>query len=189
MDADFLTIFLDQAFGILAMICAVVSVQLKKKRPLMIFQTISEAFIVLQYFVKGAVTGSLMSITSFVRNIIFTKYDKRRAPLWILLTLYAVMTILTIFSWAGPLSILPFAGSLIYTFTLWYGKVKWIRLGNVVGNTPYLFYTILTGNYALFIMTLFEVISSAIGFLRIDIFGKNKKTPAKNAKSTKKAKK
>ena len=175
MDGFYLTFILEQAFGILALICTVVSMQLKKKRPLMVLQTASEAFIVAQYFVKGAITGSFMAIVSFIRNVIFTKYEKKRAPLWILLVIYAVMTVLTVVSWAGPISILPYAGSLVYAWSLWYGKVKWIRLGNVVGNSPYLVYTLLTGNYALFIMTLLEVISAAIGFIRIDILSKKKK--------------
>ena len=176
MDSDVLIFILGQAFGILALICTVVSMQLKKKRSLMILQTASEAFIVAQYLVKGAFTGSFMAMVSFVRDIIFTKYDKKRTPLWVLLIIYVIMTILTIISWAGPLSLLPYVGSLIYAWSLWYGKTKWIRLGNAVGNSPYLIYTLLTGNYALFIMTLLEVISSAIGFLRIDIFGKKKKS-------------
>ncbi len=156
--------------------------QLKKKRPLMILQTASEAFIVAQYLVKGAITGSFMATVSFIRDVIFTKYGKKRAPLWILLAIYVAMTILTIISWAGPLSLLPYCGSLIYAYTLWYGKVKWIRFGNAAGNSPYLFYTLVTGNYALFIMTLLEVISAAVGFIRIDILGKNKKTTKKTTK-------
>lgn len=95
------------------------------------------------------------------------------------------MTVLAIVSWAGPLSILPYVGSLIYAWTLWYGKVKWIRLGNAVGNSPYLVYTLLTGNHALFIMTLFEVLSSIIGFLRIDVFGAKKKSKKKSKKNKK----
>ena len=177
MDADLLTFLLGQAFGIGALICTVVSMQLKKKRPLMILQTASEAFIVAQYLVKGAITGSLLAATSFVRDVIFTKYGNRRAPVWILLLIYAVMTALTALSWAGPLSALPYVGSLIYAWTLWYGKVKWIRLGNAVGNTPYLVYTFLTGNYALFVMTLLEVISSAVGFVRLDVLKRKPKKP------------
>ena len=176
MDNELTIFILGQAFGILALICTVVSMQLKKKRQLMVLQTASEAFIVAQYLVKGAITGSFMAMVSFIRDIIFTKYDKKRTPLWVLLVIYAIMTILTIISWAGPLSLLPYVGSLIYAWSLWYGKTKWIRLGNAVGNTPYLIYTILTGNYALFIMTLFEVASAAIGFIRIDILGARKKT-------------
>lgn len=179
MDNNFLIFILGQAFGIFALICTVVSMQLRKKKHLMLLQTASEAFIVAQYFVKGAITGSLLSIVSFVRDIIFTKYGKRRAPLWILIVLYIIMTILTAVSWAGPLSLLPYVGSLIYAWSLWYGKVKWIRLGNAVGNSPYLIYTILTGNYALFIMTLIEVISSIVGFIRIEILSKKKKSKRK----------
>ena len=174
MDNGIVVFVLEQAFGIVALISTVISMQLKKKRPLMIMQTISEAFIVAQYWVKGAFTGSFMAIVSFIRDIIFTKFEKKRAPLWVLLVLYAVMTILTAISWAGPLSILPYAGSLVYAWSLWYGKVKWIRLGNGIGNSPYLIYTILTGNYVLFIMTLFEVLSAFIGFFRIDVFGMKK---------------
>ena len=174
MDNGIVVFVLEQAFGIVALISTVISMQLKKKRPLMIMQTISEAFIVAQYWVKGAFTGSFMAIVSFIRDIIFTKFEKKRAPLWVLLALYAVMTILTAISWAGPLSILPYAGSLVYAWSLWYGKVKWIRLGNGIGNSPYLIYTILTENYVLFIMTLFEVLSAFIGFFRIDVFGKKK---------------
>lgn len=177
---SFLTLILDQAFGILALICAVVSMQLKKKRPLMIMQTLSEAFVVAQYFVKNAITGSFMSIVAFVRDIIFAQYDKKRPPLWILLALYAAMVALTVVSWSGPLSLLPFAGSLVYAWSLWYGKVKWIRVGNAVGNSPYLVYTILTGNYVLFAMTLFEVISALVGFIRLDLLGKPQKRRRRN---------
>lgn len=181
MDNEIMVFILGQAFGIFALVCTVVSMQLKKKRPLMILQTASEAFIIAQYFVKGAITGSFMAIVSLIRDIIFTQYEKKRAPLWILLIIYAVMTGLMIFSWAGPLSLLPYVGSLFYAWSLWYGKVKWICFGNAVGNTPYLVYTLLTGNYVLFIMTLFEVISAAIGFIRFDMKKPNKK-PASRKK-------
>ena len=182
MDNEVLVFILGQTFGIFALICTVVSMQLKKKRPLMILQTASEAFIVTQYFIKGAFTGMLLAIVSFIRDLIFTKYGKRRAPLWILLAIYAAMTVLTVISWAGPLSALPYVGSLIFAWSLWYGKVKWIRLGNAVGNSPYLVYTLITGNYALFAMTLFEVISAAIGFIRIDLLGKKSKKSSKKRK-------
>jgi len=182
MDSSVLTFILEQAFGIFALICTVVSMQLKKKRPLMLFQTASEAFAVAQYLVKGAFTGSLMTVVAFVRDIIFTKYDKKRAPLWILLVIYAVMTVLVVISWSGPLSLLPYVGSLIFAWSLWYGDVKWIRLGDAVGNSPYLIYTLLTGNYALFLMTLLEVISAAVGFIRIDVLKKKKKTTKKRKK-------
>lgn len=179
MNNDILIFILGQAFGIIALICTVVSMQLKEKKPLMILQTASETFIVAQYLVKGAITGSLVATVSFIRDLIFTKHHKHRTPVWVLLTLYVVLTVLTIISWAGPLSLLPYIGSLIYTWSLWYGKVKWIRLGNALGNSPYLVYTLLTGNYALFIMTLLEVISSAIGFLRHDVFKSKKKSKKK----------
>ena len=175
MDNEVFIFILGQTFGIFALICTVVSMQLKKKRQLMILQTASEAFIIAQYFVKGAFTGSLMAIVSFVRDLIFTKHDKHRTPVWVLIIIYAVMTILTIISWAGPLSLLPYVGSLIYAWALWYGDVKWIRAGNALGNTPYLIYTVLTGNYALFVMTLLEVISSIVGFFRLDVFGQEAK--------------
>lgn len=176
---------LGQAFGIFALICTVISMQLKEKKSLMILQTASEAFVVAQYLVKGAITGSLMAIVAFIRDLIFTKHHKRRTSLWVLLAIYAVMTVFTIISWAGPLSALPYVGSLIYAWSLWYGKVKWIRFGNAIGNSPYLIYTLLTGNYALFIMTLLEVISSIIGFIRIEVLG-NKKKKSKKKKSKKK---
>ncbi len=182
MDNSILTFILEQAFGIFALICTVVSMQLKKKRPLMLFQTASEAFAVAQYFVKGAITGSFMTIVAFVRDIIFTKYDKKRAPLWILIVFYTIMTAFVIISWKGPLSLLPYGGSLIFAWSLWYGDIKWIRLGDAVGNSPYLIYTIVTGNYALFLMTLLEVISATIGFIRIDILGKNKKKKTRKRK-------
>lgn len=186
MDNEVITFILGQTLGILALICTVVSMLLKKKRPLMILQTASEAFIIAQYLVKNAVTGAMMATVSFIRDVIFTKYGKRRAPFWILLLIYAAMTTLTIISWAGPLSLLPYVGSLIYAWTLWYGEVKWIRLGNAVGNSPYLVYTILTGNYALFIMTLLEVIASAFGFIWHDVFNKSKKSRRKNGRKHKK---
>ncbi len=174
MDNELVVFILGQTFGVFALICTIVSMQLKKKRPLMILQTASEAFIVAQYLIKNAFTGALMASVSFLRDYIFTKFGKKRAPFWVLILIYIAMTICTIISWSGPLSILPYAGSLIFAFSLWYGKVKWIRLGNAVGNSPYLVYTFATGNYALFIMTFLEVAAAAIGFINIDIIGKKK---------------
>ena len=182
MDNEIVVLILEQSCGTLALICTVISMQLKKKRPLMILQTSSEAFIVAQYLIKGAVTGALMASVSFIRDVIFKKKKKKRAPFWILLVIYAVMTALTAVSWAGPLSLLPYIGSLIYAWTLWYGKVKWIRFGNAAGNSPYLIYTFVTGNWALFVMTLFEVISSIIGFIRIDVIGKKKSKKRRSKK-------
>ena len=179
MESAVLVFVLEQAFGIFALICTVISMQLKKKRSLMVFQTASEAFVVAQYFVKGAITGSFMAIVAFVRDLILMRYDKKRMPLWFLVILYVIMIVLTVLSWNGFLSLLPLSGSLIYAWSLWYGKVKWIRLGDAIGNSPYLVYTILTGNYALFAMTLLEVISALVGFVRIDILGKKRKTALK----------
>ena len=167
MNNEIIIFALGQAFGVLALICTIISMQLKQKRPLMILQTASEAFIVAQYLVKSAYTGALMAAVSFVRDLIFTHHQKR-TPVWVLLILYAIMSLLTFFSWAGPLSLLPYIGSLIYAYSLWYGEVKWIRIGNALGNTPYLVYTLATGNYALFVMTLLEVISCITGYLRHD---------------------
>ena len=182
MDNEVLIFILGQTFGVFALICTVVSMQLKKHRPLMILQTASEAFIVAQYLVKSAVTGALMASVSFFRDLIFTHYGKKRAPFWILLVIYAIMAGLTVLSWSGPLSLLPYIDSIIYAYTLWYGKVKWIRFGNAVGNSPYLVYTFVTGNYALFVMTLLEVIAAAIGFINIDIIGNKKKSKKKTKK-------
>lgn len=182
MDNELVAFILGQAFGVGALICTVVSMQLKKKRPLMILQTASEAFIVAQYLTKNAITGALMASVSFIRDYIFTRFGKKRAPFWVLLLIYVAMTVCTIISWAGPLSILPYVGSLIFAFSLWYGKVKWIRFGNAVGNSPYLVYTFVTGNYALFIMTLLEVIAAAFGFIRIDIIGTKKRKTIKKRK-------
>ena len=182
MDNEVVVFILGQAFGICALICTVVSMQLKKKKSLMVLQTMSEAFIVAQYLIKNAITGALMASVSFVRDFIFTHHDKKRTPFWVLLLIYLAMTIFTIISWAGPISLVPYVGSLIFAWTLWYGKVKWIRFGNAVGNTPYLIYTFVTGNYALFIMTLLEVISAAIGFIRIDIIGTKPKKKSKKKK-------
>jgi len=167
---DVYIFILGQALGIGALICTVVSMQLKQKRPLMILQTASEAFIVAQYLVTGAFTGAMMAAVSFFRDLIFTHHHQERTPVWVLLTLYAVMTVLTWATWKGPLPLLPYVGSLIYAFSLWYGEVKWIRLGNGFGNMPYLVYTLVTGNYALFVMTLLEVISCFVGFWRNDLF-------------------
>ena len=175
MNNEALVFLAGQAFGIAALVCTVVSMQLKQKKPRMILQTASEAFIVAHYWVKGAFTGSLMAMVSFARDVIFTHFDKKRTPLWVLLALYAIMTGLTAVSWAGSLSLLPYCGSLIYAWSLWYGEVKWIRLGNAVGNTPYLLYTWLTGNYALFVMTLLEVLAAWIGFFRLDVLPNKKK--------------
>ena len=62
-----------QIIGVLALTANFVSFQVKKHRHILFFRTVNEGLFILQYFLLGAFSGSVLNIVGCVRNIIFAK--------------------------------------------------------------------------------------------------------------------
>lgn len=99
----------------------------------------------LQFFLMGAYTGALSLIVNIVRNVLLLKANvwgwvRGRAALFAVLLALAVMTACT---WAGWISLLPFASVAVTTIGYWTHNARKIRLSQLIGSSCTLVYDVI----------------------------------------------
>lgn len=158
-----------QIIGIIALIFLAISLKNNNKKKLLKYQMFSSLSYALQYVFLGAYTGCLMNLACVFRNYIFNKYDNKKIPLYWLIIIIAIMIILSIITYNGPISLLPTIGVILFSTSLWYGKLKYIRLAEFISSCLVIFYNIKVVAITGLIVTIVEIITVSISIYRFDI--------------------
>ena len=183
-----------QILGILGLIVVIISFQLNTKRSLLICQCISSFLFAIQYILLNAITGFCINMTCLVRNLIFIKYGERKIPIaWIILTI-TVMTILSVSTYDGIISILPTISGIIYSIGIWQSNLKVTRICDIIACLNAIIYNISYLAIAGVISSILEMSSSSIALYRFNIkkdikINKNVKNNIKLKKNSKKMEK
>lgn len=127
-----------QAIGFLAVIAFILSYQIKSNRALFLCQLIGAGLFCLQFFLLGAASGCLSLAVNILRSLMLMKYNdwegiRRKGWVWILCGIYAMITV---FTWAGPVSLLALAASVGSTVGYWTNNARTIRLSNLLCASP-----------------------------------------------------
>ena len=164
-----ISFILAQLMGIGALIFLIYSFQKNNKKTLLKFQIISSFLYALQYLFLGAITGFLMNIVCMTRNYVFKKYDDIDTSLSWLLLIIGVMSLLTMFSYDGYASLLPFIAVLLFTISLWLGNLRLIRIFEAVGAILFIVYSIIVNAYTGVFAFSFELSTVLFAIYRFDI--------------------
>lgn len=156
---------LAQIFAFLSLLCLLFSFWQKKRKQILFFQILDSSFDILQYFLLGAYTGSLISLLGVTRAYTFSKTNNRFF-LALFLLLYTIASIIT---FNGLISIIPLAAALIYTIVTWNKKEKNIRLFSILVFILWFIYDILVKAYVSSITDIVLIISNTIAFYKLDI--------------------
>ena len=158
-----------QLLGLLALVFLIYSFQNNNKKTLLKFQIISSFLYAIQYLFLGAITGFLMNIVCMIRNYIFKKYEDIDTSRPWLLIFIGLMSLLTMFSYNGYISLLPFLAVFLFTISLWIGNLKYIRIFEAIGAILFIIYSIfvyaITGVFAF----SFELSTVLFAIYRFDI--------------------
>ena len=160
--------YLAQIFGFTSLIILIISFQKNSKKTLLKYQIVSSSFEAIQYLLLSALSGCVMNITMCIRNLIFFKY-KEKIPNIYLIFIIIVMTILSLISYNGAISLLPCIGSIIYTIALAKSNITITRITNTITCILYLIYDIKVLAIAGMISTITELISTIIAIIRYDL--------------------
>ena len=113
---------LNEIFGIIGLILCIIPFQFKKYKHIVLCKMVSELSFAVQYFLKGlmgkqgAYTGALIDMVSGGRNFLYHKFnEKGKSTLPVVIVFSAVVIGIGVFSWAGPISLLPILAKLITT--------------------------------------------------------------------------
>ena len=127
-----------QIMGVLALIFLAYSFQNDNKKTLLKFQIISSFLYAMQYLFLGAFTGCVMNIVCMVRNYLFKEYGGIEISLKWLLIIISAMSLLTMFTYDGLISLLPFLAVFSFTISLWIGNLRLIRIVEAIAAVLYI---------------------------------------------------
>ena len=158
-----------QAVGFLALIMYLVSYQFKSNRGLFTFQLLGAVLFALQYSLIGGTSGALSQVIKVVRSLVLLKYNdwpwvRGKTPMLFFCGLYLAATV---FTWAGPLSLIVLAASVVSTLGFWTNNARTIRVACLVFVCPcWLIYAVFTGSLGGILNETFTIVSILISICR-----------------------
>lgn len=158
-----LTYILSQVFTIINYALLGVTYYAKDRKKILIISFLSIIATAISYILLDAWTGVAMCVVALIRNIIFYIDEKKngkretinKKDIVILIILYSVTIISTVFTYDGFLSLLSVFATSTYTFSVWQKKTKVYKLLGIPVGILWILYNI-------YVKSIFGIILEAI---------------------------
>ena len=166
-----LNMYLSQMLGTIALVILICSIQSNKKGTILVLQIFCNLLFGLQYLLLNTISGATMNFIAIIRGIIYYHYAKlnKKAPNWVLITLFIAIVFSSLLTSTGIISILPILATLLYTYGIWQDNLKKYRVIIVISAVGWLLYNFSVGAYVSTISSILELVSGFIAIYRYDI--------------------
>ena len=134
-----------QIVGLLAVVTFLLSYQQKKRRGIIIFNTVSRALYILQYILLGAYSGALLDVLGALSSIVATKKETpfiKKHFKAVLIGINAVIVVAGLLIYKTPLDLLPILGVVLHTGAFWIDDEKIIRRVSLAGSPFWFIYNL-----------------------------------------------
>ena len=125
------------------------SFQLKSNRALFLSQSLGSVMFGLQFLLLGSLSGCFSLLLVIVRNMLLVRYEQCAWVRWKgwIAVFSAFCIAILIFTWNGPISILPYLAVQVGTIMYWTNNARMIRLSNLICASPcWLIFDIIVGS-------------------------------------------
>lgn len=158
-----------QAVGFVAVAFYIISYQMRFNKKLFFFQLMGCLIFLIQFILLGAYTGALGLAVNILRNLLLLKVNdwpwvKSKVTVG---TIIVLLMGITIFTWDGWISLLPFISVSVTCIGYWTNSAKEIRVSQLIGSPCTLVYDALIRSYGGLVaeaMTLASIIISIARF-------------------------
>lgn len=176
-----------QGIGILAMGFNILSYQQKTRNRAIAFQLCGGFFFAINFYLLGAIVGSLLNVVAVVRAVVFLNREKLHAdrPVWLVgfVAVYALSYLLT-FTLFGTevtaknliVELLPVIGMTATTISFRFTDAKAIRKFGLISSPSWLIYNIANFSIGAICCEVLSLGSILIGMLRFDSGAKQPQT-------------
>ena len=167
MDFDIFEL-LGQILSIIAMGLTIFSFQMKKRKQILIFQTVGTGFFLASFLLLGSWTAACLNVVFLARNIIFYfGEDKKWAkhPIWLPVILAAVIGAGAL-GYVSPLDLLPIIGSIFGTVATYMKNENTFRLLKLGDSPLWLAYNAVIPSIGGVICEVFNIISIIVALIR-----------------------
>ena len=158
-----------QILGGIALLILILSFQKNEKQTLLKYQIGSSVFFAAQYLCLQAYSGCLINIACIIRNILFKNYTGKKIPIYYLIFIICIMIVLSLFSYVGPISLLPCIACVLYSCSLWQDNLKITRIVEVISCSLYIIYNIKVLAYVGLFSTIIQLVSALVAIYRFDV--------------------
>ena len=159
---------LSQILGILALITAIISMQLKDKPRLLLMQILENCAKILAFAFVGGMSGAYSEMVGLARKTWFyhnAKQHKLNHIASLILFILLAVLVATL-SWNGPLTLLPMVAVILGTIGLWQENIFILRYLALVASILYGIYSVYLGAYTNAVSELFMIISTIVSLIR-----------------------
>lgn len=168
-----------QGIGIIAMLFNILSYQSKRQKTIIALQLCGGALFALNYFMLGAMVGSLLNVLAVVRAVVFLFKERLRADrlAWLIafISLFIATYILnfTVFGKEPTffnlvVELLPIVGMTALSIGFRLKNASDVRKCGLVSSPAWLIYNIAVGSWGAIICEMLTLISIFIGMFRHD---------------------
>ena len=171
--------YIAQIFSFLSAVAAVVAMQCKSMRAILVWQALGNFIIALSYFFLGGISGGLICLFAVGQGAVMYLYNKNKIKphaavrIGFILVSAACSAVTGYFSRSFA-EIFSAVGAILYTISIAQQKPAVSRLIFFFNPICWMCYDIFTQAYVSFFVHLAILISTAVGIVRMDIPGKKK---------------
>ena len=169
-----------QIIGFIAMAFFIISYQIRSNRALFLCQLLGCCLFCLQFCIMGAYTGALGLLVNIARNVLLLKADDwpwvRRGTT--LLGIILLLLVMTVYTWAGWISLLPFISVAVTCVGYWTDNAQKIRLSQLIGSPCTLLYDLMIGSWGGVLSETITLLSIIISIFRFGWSNLDKKETA-----------
>ena len=160
---------LAQILGILGFIFSVISFQQNTQKRIVFMQFLANVSFTIHFYMIGAYTGSILNGIAILRSFVYCFKDKKWAssPAWMVI-FSLVFIVAGIFTWEGPLSLLPITAMVLSSISFGIKNPKFVRLIYFPCSPMWLIYNIVGSSIGGVLTECFAMISIIVGMLRFD---------------------
>lgn len=153
-------------FSVLAFLAVMISICIKDRKNSLYVQSLNCFFEAIYDLIIKAYTGATLSLINFIRTLIFIRKEKINKIMYvfILFIFETVILINCIFTWTGPISLLPTIGSMIRSYCLWQDNMKLVRISGMTTGITYGLYYVY---YQSWFMVLGDLILLIVGICAV----------------------
>lgn len=157
-----------QIFGILALITAILSVQLKSKTKLLFLQILENMFKILALAFVGGLSGAYAETVGLIRKMWFfnTSRHHKINKIGSLIFFTVLASVVGFVIWEGWITLLPVIAVIIGTYGLWQENIYVLRYIALVASILYGAYAIIVGAYTNAVSEVFMIVSVIVSIVR-----------------------
>lgn len=164
---------LSQIFVTIYYVFVIVTYQMKDRQKILLVNMISLVAMGISYLCLQAYSGMSMIVLGMIRNIMFFFDEKNgktdKITSWNvveLIILFALSIVFSVFTYEGPLSMMPVIGTLLYTISIWQKNTRIYKILGIPIGIAEITYNIYIKSILGVMFEILTFMSAVIGYIR-----------------------